>query len=149
MGFPQVGLPFSAQTSQATLTIDQDPVFAQYAVATNATGFTATAPQVAGAQDCVLRLTGTLGSGQNIQLPTAASIIAVIPSAALNAYTNYNYYIRIVNSSAGNFSWTVTTNTGITLNGTTGVATIAQNAQRTFLVMVTGNATVTVQDTSA
>jgi hypothetical protein len=45
---------------------------ASYNTETNTTNFTTTGAKVAGAQNVVLNLTGALGSGQNVQLPTAA-----------------------------------------------------------------------------
>lgn len=149
--FPIVGLPFSSATSQDTLNIDQDPSFASYTTASNTTGFTLTAAQVggSGSQESVIRLTGTLGSGQNVQFPTAASLIPLLPTANISSYTGYVFTFTIINSSGGAFSWTLTTNTGVTLNPTgTGSVTIAQNAQRVFLVTVTSQSAVTVQDIS-
>jgi hypothetical protein len=110
-----------------------------YSSAANTTSFTATAAQVSGGDALVvLNLTGTLAAGQNITLPTVASLLAVIQPAA-QAYT-----LRIINSSGANFAWTVVTNTGWTLNGT---MTIAQNTTRDFIVNVTSAsaATATLQ----
>lgn len=102
-----------------------------YVAATNTSAFTATAAQIALGADNTLNLTGTLGAGAAITMPTAAAIGAQI--AALNV-VNQSINLRIINSSAGAFSWTVTTNTGLTLNGT---QTIAQNTWRDYYVTVT------------
>ena len=110
----------------------------QYAAASNTSAFTATAAQVAGAGEVILNLTGTLGAGANITMPTAANIIAGIP----NAQTGNNYKLRIINSSSGAFAWTVVTNTGLTLAGT---MTIAQNTWRDFVVTITSGSAVSVQ----
>lgn len=94
-----------------------------------------------GADEVVLDLTGTLGSGQNIQLPTAAALLAALP----NQYVGQAFKLRLRNLSSANFAWTVTTNTGITLNG---LVAIAQNAWRDFYVTITGlgaSAAITVQ----
>ena len=112
--------------------------YAQYEVAANVTAFTATAAQVSGANHVSLALTGTLAAGQALTLPTAASIIAAVP----NAYVGQTYTLRIINQSSANFAWTVTANTGSTLAGG-GVATVAQNTWRDYLVTLTGPSTVT------
>lgn len=111
----------------------------QYTAAVNTTGFTATGAQVAGAEDVYLNITGTLGAGANIQMPTAAAIVAAIP----NVTSGQSYKLTIINASSANFAWTVTTNTGITLTGT--AMTIAQTTKREFLVTVTSLTTVTLQ----
>lgn len=105
--------------------------------ASNTTSFTATGAQVAGGKDVTLRLTGVLASGQNITLPTAAAIVAAIPGATVGM----SYPLRIINTSGGAFSWTVVTNTGLTLTGT---LTIAQNTFRDFYVTLTSLTAVTV-----
>jgi hypothetical protein len=102
-----------------------------YVAATNTSAFTATAAQIAAGADNALNLTGALGAGAAITMPTAAAIGAQI--AAVNA-VNQSINLRIINSSSGNFAWTVTTNTGLTLNGT---QTIAQNTWRDYYVTVT------------
>lgn len=111
----------------------------QYAALTNTTGFTLTAAgNEAGAQDCALALTGTLGSGQNVQSDTAANIVAAIP----NARVGQSYRLRIINASGGAFAWTLTTNTGMTLTGT---MSIAQNTWRDFYVTLTSLTAVAIQ----
>ena len=109
-----------------------------YNAAANTAAFTATAAQMAGATDQTLNLTGTLAASANITTPTAANIIAGIPNASIGA----SYKLRIINSSAGAFSWTVVGNTGVTVNGT---ATIAQNTFRDFYVTYTAAATIVMQ----
>lgn len=111
----------------------------QYAALTNTTGFTLTAAgNEAGAADCVLNLTGTLGAGANVQSDTAANIVAAVP----NARAGMSYKLRIINSSSANFAWTLTTNTGITLNGT---MSMAQNTWRDFIVTLTSLTAVAIQ----
>lgn len=111
----------------------------QYAALTNTTGFTiAAAANEAGAADCTLNLTGTLGGNANVQSDTATNIVAAIP----NARVGTSYKFRLINSSSANFAWTLTTNTGLTLTGT---MSVAQNTWRDFYVTVTTLTAVTIQ----
>ena len=80
--------------------------------------------------DVTLNMTGALGAGANAQLPTVANLVA----AYSNAIVGQSYRLRIINSSSGAFAWTITTNTGWTLNGT---MTIAQNTWRDFYITFT------------
>lgn len=95
-----------------------------------------TAAQVAGAAWVNFDNTGTTPA--NLQMPTAANLIAAIP----NAQIGMNYMLAIRNSSGSANTATITTATGITLTGT---MTIAQTVTRLFNVSMTGAATVTVQ----
>lgn len=111
----------------------------QYAALTNTTGFTLTAAgNEAGAQDCTLALTGTLGGAANVQSDTALDIVAAVP----NARAGTSYRLRVINASGANFAWTLTTNTGMTLTGT---MSIAQNTWRDFYVTLTSLTAVTIQ----
>lgn len=129
--FPQVGQSFSLQTQADTLTVDQLGQAVFYVAATNTGNFTATAAQVLNAADNTLNLTGTLGAGAAITMPTAATLLASMPTP----YVNQSFNLRIINSSGATFSWTVTTSAGNTLNGT---QTIAQNTWRDYYVTITG-----------
>ena len=101
--------------------------------ATNTTGFTATQSQIMGAEFTVLNLSGTLGAGAALTLPTVANLIATLtPSQAV---VGASTQLRIVNSSGGAFAWTVTTNTGWTLAGTS--QAIAQNTWQDYIVTLT------------
>lgn len=111
---------------------------AQYNTDTSTIDFTVAGAKVAGAGINVLNLTGGLGAGKAITLPTAANFVAAIP----NAYVGQKFYLRIANTSSGNFAWTVTTNTGLTLTGT---MTIAQNTFREFVVTLTSLTAVAIQ----
>lgn len=109
------------------------------ALNTNAgtSSLTLTAANITGGLDSVfLQLTGTLAGAANAQLPTVASLVAALPGIQ----TGDTYYLTILNLSSGAFAWTVTTNTGWTLNGT---MTIAQNFNREFIVTITNAATPT------
>lgn len=87
-----------------------------------------------------LNMTGTLAGAANATLPTVASLLQQLPQAQVGS----TYKLRIINSSAGAFAWTVVTNTGWTLAGT---MSIAQNTWRDFLVTITSvaSATATLQ----
>lgn len=103
-----------------------------YNAASNTTGFTATQQQIMSAQDTVLNLTGTLGAGAALTLPTATVLQSTLtPSQAV---VGSSTILRVINSSSANFAWTVTTATGWTLNGT---MTVAQNTWRDFILTIT------------
>lgn len=115
-----------------------------YNTNTSTAGTTLTAANVSGAvAEVVLNMTGTLVGAANAQLPTVASLLAVLHATTVGT----SFKLRIINSSSGNFAWTVTTNTGWTLNGT---MSINQNTWRDFIVTVTGvggSAAATLQST--
>ena len=113
-----------------------------YNAATNTTGFTLAAQQVSGAAQNYLNLTGTLAAGANAQMPTVASMLAALPTVVQNSPVGLSFQLRVINSSGGAFAWTVTTNTGWTLNGT---MSIAQNTWRDFIVTITSATTATLQ----
>jgi hypothetical protein len=105
---------------------------AVYNAAANTTGFTATQSQVMAAEETVLELTGTIGAGAALTLPTVASMIATLtPQQAVVGSTTT---LRIGRGATGAFNWTVTTNTGWTLNGT---QTIAASTWRDFIIQIT------------
>jgi hypothetical protein len=107
------------------------------AIATN-TPATLTGAQMAGASDVTINMTATLGGAGTLNSATAVQIVAAIPYAQ----PGFSYNLRIINSSGANFAWTLTTATGITLNGT---MTIAQNTFRDFYVTVTSLTAVAIQ----
>jgi len=109
----------------------------KYTAATNTAAFTATGAQVAGAAQVVLDLTGSLAGDLAITLPTAANIVAAIPYPSVGE----NYRLRVINTGGGH-TWTVTTNTGLTLTGT---MTVATNTWRDFIVTLTSLTAVAVQ----
>ena len=113
-----------------------------YTTNTATAGTLLTAANIAAAAaETVLGLTGTLGAAANAQLPTVAQLLAQIPAP----FQGYTLVLRIINSSAGNYAWTVVTNTGWTaLNGT---MSINQNTFRDLLITITSivNATATIQ----
>lgn len=111
----------------------------QYKTDATNTAFTATNTDVAGAIDCVYRLTGTLTAARALTMPTAANIVAAIP----DAYVGMQYRLRIINGSSGAFPWTVTTNTGLTLNGT---VAIPNQTWRDYQVTLTSLTAVAFQE---
>lgn len=102
---------------------------------------TLTAANIAGARDwVVLALTGAISGAVNGQLPTVASLIpALLPTPVVGT----SYILRILSATATNV-WTVTTNTGWTLNGTMAVPA---PGWRDFVVTITSitAATATLQ----
>ena len=119
-----------------------------YVAATNTTSFTATAAQVAGANTWnILNLTGTLGAGATLTLPTVAAIGANNATYGLFGYDPASgvadtFILDIYNSSGGAYSWTVAIGSGWTLNGT---LTIAQNTYRRFQCIWTSATAITGQ----
>lgn len=111
----------------------------QYSTDTSTADFTVAAGKVAGSRLCVLDLTGTLAAPHNIQMPTAVALVAQVP----NAVAGETYVLRIINDSVGAFAWTVTGNTGLTVNGT---ASILNATWREFLVTLTSLTVVVLQE---
>ena len=114
---------------------------AAYAANTAATATTLSAISVAGTADqnttiAIINMTGTLGAGAAVTLPTVVDLDAI-----QNAQVGDAYILRVINSSSGAFAWTVTTNTGWTLNGT---MTVAQNTWRDFIVQFNSTTTATL-----
>jgi hypothetical protein len=116
------------------LQIDNLPSFAtadKYNANSATSGTTLTGANLTGgATEVTLAMTGTLGGDANAQLPTVANLVAAIP----NPVAGYSYKVRFLNLSSANHVWTITTNTGWTLNGT---MTVAQNASRACYVTLT------------
>lgn len=113
-----------------------------YQTASNTSAFTATGQQIASAQENFLLLSGTLGAGANLTLPTVANMLTALPANIQAAPTGTSFLLRIINASSGAFSWTVVTATGWTLSGT---MTVAQNTWRDFIVTITSGTTATLQ----
>jgi len=86
-----------------------------------------------GSIEHTLDLTGAITSASNAQLPTVANLLTAI--GGLTHINNQTYKLRVINSGgSGSGVWTVTTNTGWTLNGT---MSIAVGAWREFIVTIT------------
>lgn len=113
-----------------------------YNVATNTTGFTAVGPQISGGSNNFLNLSGTLGAGAALTLPTVAALLASLPANVQANPVGVSWQLRILNDGAGAFAWTVTTNTGWTLTGTVAIANLTW---RDYLVTITSATTATIQ----
>jgi hypothetical protein len=80
------------------------------------------------AKDCTIDMAGTLTAGAALTLPTVAQLVAAIPGWNVNMVIK----LRIMNSGAGAFAWTLTTAAGW---GTVlGTATVAQNTWRDWYI---------------
>lgn len=129
----------ATQLENLKVNMKMSAVRTKYTVATDTTAFTATGAQISGGDiQTVLNLTGTLGAGAAITLPTVAALVAAISGPRVGQ----SWFLRIMNQSSANFAWTVTTNTGWTLAGT---MTIAQNTYRDFVVTLTSLTAATLQ----
>lgn len=110
----------------------------QYTAVSTNTPATLTGAQMAGSNDVAINMTAALAGAGTLNSATAAQIVAAIPGVQ----PGFSYNLRIINSSSGNFAWTLTTATGITLSGT---MTMAQNTFRDFYVTVTSLTAVAIQ----
>lgn len=141
--FDTVGLVFykavgnTANTQWTAMTIAS---FSQYATAASASPVALTTAQVSDSPDNVLQMTTNLGAGGTLNLPSAASVIAAMPGSGVGA----SIRLRIINSSVGNFAWTLAAggDANITLTGT---MTIAKDTYRDFVITITAATTITVQ----
>lgn len=75
----------------------------------------------------VIDMTGSLSGGAALTLPTIAALQAVLPFVDINS----GFVLRVMNRSAGAFSWTVTNNGSFV---TAGTSTVAQTTFRDFAV---------------
>ena len=122
-----VSLPLSAKGTGVVVNTQSLPYFAiTVTTETTAAAVTYTAAQLKGG----LILRNTNGAGRADLFPTAASIVAALPSA----FVGQTFEVTIRNTAAAAETITMTTNTGLTLSGT---MTIAQNNQKPFLVRLT------------
>jgi hypothetical protein len=126
-----------------TLEIKNLPTFtAALAYNTNSATTTATltgANISGGTVEVTLAMTGTMSGDSNAQLPLVSSLVTAIP----NAVAGLQYRLRVINESSANHVWTITTNTGWTLNGT---MTIAQNTWRDFFLTLTTTSAAVLQN---
>ena len=110
----------------------------QFAVDADNTAHEVSVNNVSGAKQVTLNMTGNLAAGRALTLPTVAAMLAALPGLQVGD----TFCLRVINSSAGAFAWTMTTNTGWTLTGT---MTIAQNTFRDFQVSLDSAAAMTLQ----
>jgi hypothetical protein len=90
----------------------------------------------------VLNLTAVLAAGATATLPTVAQLVAAMETAGITPVAGSSYELDMINSSTGDFAWTVTTNTGWTLTGT---LTVAQYTLRRFILTFTSLSAATLQ----
>lgn len=110
----------------------------------SATSATATAAQMSGGAKVTLLLTGAPSSAQTLTTPTAALLLANLPTQS--QVIGKSWLLKIVNvggTSSG--VWTVAGGTNVTV---TGNATVAVAGSRTYLATITAVATpaITLQD---
>jgi hypothetical protein len=141
----------------AWMSLDQIAEFAQqdpqpgtfpantYNINSAAASTALTAANISGATNLVaLNLDGVLAEAAIATLPTAAALVEALPDAAVGQ----TYLLRVLNTSTGDFAWTIAPSASFTL-GATGNYTIAQNSFRDFIVKITGigaDAAATLQD---
>jgi hypothetical protein len=122
--------------------LDAAPI-ASYNANSATAAATLSAANITGASGVVhLALNGTLTAAANAQLPTVAAMLASLPAPSLGT----SYKLRVINNGGGAFTWTLTTNTGWTLNGTMGVA---NGTWREYVITVTAlgaSPTATIQE---
>lgn len=144
-GTDGAGRPSSGQFPMSTSQFAMSNLPGQYQTNAATSGTTLTAANIAGANTAsdplvvYLNMTGTLAGAANAQLPTVAAMVAVFPTPVIGQ----TYILRVLNTSSGNFAWTVTTNTGWTLNGPS--YAIAQNTWCEFLITLTSLTAATMQ----
>lgn len=104
-----------------------------YQAATNTSGFTAAASQIGGGvSQNTLNLTGTLSAAATVTLPTVAQLLQQFPYLQ----TGFSYSLTFVNSSSGDYTWTVAVPSGGGWT-TSGTLTVSQNNWREFYVTIT------------
>src|ERR1700679_2395581 len=81
---------------------------AQFNPVATGTPATLTAAQMVGASDNSINMTATLGGAGTLNTDTAANIISV-----MGATIGLSVNLRIINSSAGAFAWTLTAGVGV------------------------------------
>ena len=129
-----VSLTLSAQGTGVVLNTSSVPFFeANPATVTTAGVVTYTPAQLK--TGFILR--DPNGAGRSDVFPTAADLLAAVPGAVVGT----SFIVTIRNTADAAETITMTTNTGLTLSGT---MTIAQNAQKDFLVNFTDVTTTAV-----
>ncbi len=108
-----------------------------YNAQTNTSAATVTAANLV-ARNAVLNMTGALGGAAALTLPTVAALVALIPEWVVGM----SIHLRVINSGAGAFAWTLTTAATWTMTGT---MSVAQNTWRDFLITFQSATTGTVQ----
>lgn len=95
---------------------------ASYTANTATTSTVATAASLTGNGGfVVLDMTGSLGAGATLTTPTAAALIAQLPSFKSGG----SYVVRIINRTAATNAWTLTAGSNVTVTGTATIAAAA------------------------
>ena len=129
-----VSLTLSAQGTGVVLNTSSVPFFQLTATTVTTAGdVTYTAAQL----KTGLILRDPNGGARADLFPTAANLLAAVPGAIAGT----SFIVTIRNTADAAETITMTTNTGLTLSGT---MTIAQNAQKSFLVTFTDVSTAAV-----
>lgn len=111
-----------------------------YIANTASAAATLTAASMASAECLnVILMSGSLSGGAVLTMPTVAALMAARPGV----HGNDTFTVRIANTSAGAFSWTLTAGTAESVAGT---ATIAQNAWRDFEMQFINGTSVVAQN---
>jgi putative alpha-1,2-mannosidase len=106
---------------------------------TSTAAATLTAASVtSGEEIAIVNMSGTLAGAAALTLPTAAAVLSSMASPAVGS----SFLLRVLNSGAGAFAWTVTTATGWTLTGSMAVANLTSVD---FVATVTSATTMTLQ----
>lgn len=138
---PAGGMGIFTATKAGTIEANGiNPKFASYLANTASAAATLTAASMtAGAALNVIDMTGSLSGGAALTLPSVAAYLAALPFAGLN---NGNV-LRVMNRSAGNFAWTLTSAGSFV---TAGTSTMAQATWRDFNIVVVNGTSVTATD---
>lgn len=133
---------FHADATGAWIAWSDSPYTGGYTALTNTTNAVLTSANMnTGTHLAVVNMTGTLGSGQTLTLPTVALMVAGMHMPRVGK----SYVLRVINTGVGAFSWTVTTSTGWTLTAG-GTMTVAQNTSKDFLIQFQSLTAATLQD---
>lgn len=120
----------------------QAPIAISYSTSSATAGFTATGANISGGfARSVLNLTGTLGAGQTLTLPSVAATVSALQTAGLNPIPGMTWEFEIQNNSSGAYAWTLAVDAGTTwgssITGTAGTLAVAHNVAGKFLMTLT------------
>jgi hypothetical protein len=140
--FGKIAPPFIKGAQLVAAAINPSDVY-NTNTATDTTSLTA-ANITGGWNTVTLNMTGSLGAAGTATFPTVTATVAAIETAfpGVTVPANKSVRLRVINSSGGNFAWTITGGTGWTLAGT---RTVAQNTWRDFLITFASGTAATLQ----
>lgn len=98
--------------------------------------------EMSGAAQVYLNFSGTFGAAVALTLPTVANLIAALPAAVQPNPVGISWQMRVLNTGAGAFAGTITTNTGWTLSGTMAVSNLTW---RDYVVTIASATTASIQ----